>query len=281
MKKVYFLITLILAVGIINFYIPTPSITAAPDASRYRKVNIMTDWKLEAARNGNYVNKIGDNPDIDTGTDPEDMWDYGGTYVFSSTANIQQISSSDNSDTQELTVIGLNASWAELIQTAELTGTAGASLETPLIRVYMAYNSDSTDLVGDVYVSTASAVLTAGVPVSTEVRAMIRAGNNQTFMNIYTVPAGKNAYFINGYVAMADANRAGAAVVSWRIRQFGGVFRKHHKVAIFEQGSSWFVHQYGIPPKIPEKTDIKCTIEEVTEDNTAIDGSFSLYLEDN
>ena len=88
------------------------------------------------------VNKFGENPDVDTGTGPEDVWDYGGMYTFSTSADITQISSDDNSDTQVLTVIGLNSAWAEVTQTKTLTGTTPATLDTPLIRVYRAYNSE-------------------------------------------------------------------------------------------------------------------------------------------
>ena len=48
-----------------------------------------------------YVGKFGENPDVDTGTTPEDVWEGGGAYTYDADASapIQYLSSSDAGDT--------------------------------------------------------------------------------------------------------------------------------------------------------------------------------------
>lgn len=226
------------------------------------------------------MNKFGENPDVDTG--PEDIWDYGGTYTFSSTANIDQMSSSETADTETITITGLDTNWAEVTQIKTLTGRTPVTLDTPLIRVYRAYNSGTADLVGDVYLTTNGAALTNGVPdVANTVRAMIRAGLNQTLMCIYTVPAGVTAYFLSGYVAFSKGRASVTADFTWRARLFGSVFSVKSKIGLSSSGDSTWRYTYGVPVALPEKTDVKIVCEEVSAADSAVSGGFDMILVDN
>jgi len=228
------------------------------------------------------MNKFGENPDIDTGTDPEDIWDYGYTYTFSTSADITQVSSSSGSDTQTVTFIGLDINWEEVSQEKTLTGQTPVTLDTPLRRIYRVYNSDTIDFVGDIYVTTTGATLSTGVPtVANTVRAMIRIGNNQTLMCIYTVPAGKTAYFLSGYVSFSKGKKEALADFSWQARPEGGVFQVKSKIGLSGSGSSTWNYYYGVPIALPEKADIKIVCDTVSEDNSSVSGGFDLVLVDN
>ncbi len=225
-----------------------------------------------------FIEKFGENGDVDTGTYPEDVWDFGGTYTFSTTADIDTISSSNASDTQEITIVGQNADYVEVTQTVDLNGQTKVTLDTPLMRVYRAYNSNSTDLLGDVYIYVDGAI-SGGIPDTDEdVRAMIKVEHGQTLMAIYTIPAGYTGYFLKGYVALTlDKNGESAGIV-WKARTDGGVFRTQSAIGLNSAGSSSWQYEYVIPLPLPEKTDVKITCEEVSNNNTAISGGFTVLL---
>jgi hypothetical protein len=249
------------------------------------KKKIMKDW-FQSIAEGNVsdyevIEKFGENPDVDTGTDPEDVWDYGGVYTFSSTADIDQISSSDDTDTQDVIVCGLDEDWGVVEQTVTLTGQTPATLDTPLIRVYRMYNSGTTDFSGDIYLSTNGAALTAGVPnTANTVRAMIRNGNNQRLMCIYTIPSGKTGYFWAGYIGYGASSSTGASF-TWSARLFGKVFCVKSKLSLIGTGTSTWNYTYKSPVKLPEKTDVKIVCKEVEANNTAVTGGFTVLLKDN
>ena len=246
------------------------------------------DWfqKVAEGEFSNYsiMEKFGENNDITTSSDPEDVWDGGGVYNFSSTADIDSIVSSEDTDTQDIYISGLDASWEVVNQTITLTGETAAALTTPLIRVYRAVNMGSSDIAGQVYVFTTetSATDNAGVPNDlAEVRAQINNGNNQTLMCIYTVPSGKTGYFWGGYVTMATTGvQAQTAEFTWRARLFGGVFSVKSKIVVSGGGSSWWQYTYKLPLALPEKTDVLIRCNEVSA-TMGVSGGFSVLLKDN
>ncbi len=223
------------------------------------------------------MNKFGENPAVATG--PEDIWDFGGLYVFSTTAAIDSISSADNADTHDITIIGLDTNWDEVIQTITITGRTRKALDTALIRVYRAWNASATDHAGNIYIYENTA-LTDGVPDNTaKIRAMIHDDHNQTLMCIYTVPVGKTAYFMSWYVAVSEKTNASASF-SWRTRAFGSVFQVKNKIGLMATGSSTWQYQYGIPIVLPEKSDVIVRCEDVSQ-TVSVSGGFDLILRDN
>jgi len=244
----------------------------------------VSDSALDVSR-GNilgqtFVEKFGENSDIDTATAPEDIWSYGGIYTFSTTADIDSISSSSGSDTTEITVQGLDENWALATQVVTLSGQTRVALTTPLIRCFRAWNSNSTDLVGTVYIYVNGSI-TGGVPdTASDVRAIISIGAGQTEMCIYTVPAGKTGYFYGGYVSMSRVGN-NSAVFTSRVRTFGGVFRVASRIACIGAGKSSWDYRYPFPLPLPEKTDILLRCDEVDANGSGVSGGFTILLIDN
>ena len=226
------------------------------------------------------MNKFGENPNIDLDSDPEDVWDYGGLYIFSTGADIDSISSSNDNDTQDMLIIGLDENWEKVNQTITMTGQTRKALDTPLIRVYRAINMGATDIAGDAYIYE-NGDIAGGVPDdSSTIRAMIRGDNNQTLMCVYTVLAGKEAVFMSGYVALSKGRSGVLADFSWRARPFGGVFQVKSKIGLVSAGTSTWIYHYGVPVMLPAKTDIVVRCEEVSANDTAVAGGFDLLLFD-
>lgn len=233
------------------------------------------------------INKFGRNDEIDTGTDPEDIWTYGGLYTYNNTPSIQYISSSDALDVgMEITVIGLDADYKQQSVTVLLNGQNQTQIGTgeTFVRVFRAYNSGPIEFAGNIllYDDTVTSVL-LGVPSpTTSVKAEIRATDQQTYMALYTVPAGKTAYFMQHSSDITKSNSsANNALLDIRIREFGGVFRSRQLDGLTTDGSSAFNFVFTMPEMIPEKSDIRMQVREVTTNDMGVSSTFILMLVDN
>lgn len=232
------------------------------------------------------LDKFGLNPVIATDTDPEDVWEFGGVYQFSATANITQLSSSDNSDTQDIKIAGIDATGFEVEQTITLTGTTPVTIDTALWRIYRMENEGTTDLSGTIYLATSDAtyVSVAGVPDDdADIRAIIDNGNNQTLMAIYTVPKGKVGFLWRGELGMLYTGTVGAgtnfAKLSYRSRRQGKIFKVKKVVSLINNGDSNYFDDRAFKDPIPAYTDIILRTDEVSE-TMGIWGTFDILLVD-
>jgi len=224
------------------------------------------------------VDKFGENPDIDTGTFPEDVWEYGGTYPYDTngTAPIVSLISDSGSDTMDIVITGLDINGDEAEQTLTLTGTTRVVLTTPLWRVYRMTNVGTVDTVGIVYCYTG----TGGVPIAANVRAIIDNGNNQTLMALYTVPKTKVGFLLRGELGGSRSQNAGEMQCAYYSRRFGKIFAIKKRVNITNQGSSIYQDVRSAPDIIPALTDIKLRVESVSSNNSGVFGTFDILLVD-
>lgn len=235
-----------------------------------------------------FIHKFGDAPDFDASDGFVNIWDGADDaninvmqYTYSTTNDINRISSSNNSDTQQIEIQGLDVDYNLVIQTITLTGQTPANLTTPLLRVFRLKNVDSTDCVGFIYCYTSAATVTSGVPTpGTTVRAIIENGNNQTLMAIYTIPAGKTGYMRDLFCSVSGAKRSSSHIVKLQARPFGQVFQIKYKAAISDSGTSYMRHQYVEPEKFAEKTDIQLLVN-TDQDQAGVSGGFDIVLVDN
>jgi hypothetical protein len=238
------------------------------------------DHGLEIARGTfstmSLIHKFGAAPDFDTDDNEVTIWDGandGGidemSYTYSATAAIDTISSSNNGDTQDIEIQGLDSNYDLVTQTVTLTGQTQATLGTSLIRVFRAKNVGSTNLAGDVYIFEQTADAGGdGIPDdTTKIRAVIYAANNQTEMAIYTVPDGKSAYMRGFYATNAGARQTADYLIKLKVRPFGQVFQLKHKMVIPDTTAP-FQHIYTDPQKFTEKSDIEMTVQVLTAGKT-------------
>lgn len=235
------------------------------------------------------VFKYGRNDDIDAVSDPEDIWTYGGTYTYNNTPSIQYISSDNPADLgQVITVQGLDENYNQLSVDVLLNGQSQTQIGTgeTFVRVFRAFNAGPTTFAGNVliYDDTNGGVV-GGIPtVLTSIKAEIRAADQQTYMALYTVPAGYTAFFMGGAISLTTVASAGkSAQIELLTRNFGGVFRSQEIVGLVSTGSSAFSQDLNAlgPFRISEKTDIRVSAKEVSTNDTGVSAYFSLLLVNN
>lgn len=235
------------------------------------------------------INKFGETEEVDTATTPQDIWSgapltysvNGGKYIYSTTNPIDSISSDSATDANEVCIIGLDfTTWEEVTQTVTLNGQNRVALTTPLIRVYRAFNCNGVLFLGNIYIYENTA-LSGGIPVDlTKLRMRVNATQQQSQMAIYTVPSGKVALLIQGYLAISKSGASNGAIVGYQIREFGGVFRNLGNIFISTTGSNHWKYKFGVPVMIPEKTDVKFSCFSVTANDTGIIAGFDIILFD-
>ena len=204
------------------------------------------------------VNKFGRSTAITTGNTWE-IWDGNAAYSFPATALITKIKqATDQVGTDggaTIEVQGLDANWALVVQTADLDGTdttTEVTLDTPLIRVFRMKCLENIVLAANV-----SCVATGGGTTY----ATITAGNNQTLMAIYTVPASKTAYMTSYY---ATANPGGGAPTTFNVSLWAqdnaNTYKPQlkHIMGVSADPDAYGRMQHSFAPyyKFTEKTDI-------------------------
>ena len=187
------------------------------------------------------IDKFGENPEIDTGSTPEDIWELGGLYIYdaNNTAPIVSLISDNALDTQVISITGL-------------------------------------DINGTVYCY----IGTGGVPAAADIRALIDNGHNQTLMALYTVPLGKVGFLFRGELGGSRSQNAGALQCAYYSRRVGKVFRIKKRVDITNQGTSIYQDERGFPDPVPALTDIRLTVESVSANNTGAFGTLCIMLVD-
>ena len=214
--------------------------------------------------------KFGYNGEVST--DEETIWDGGGIYSFPSSAVSMSVSSDDDTDTSVVTVTGLDENYNEASETVTLTGQTEVSTTTTFIRVYRA-KVDSSEPTGNIYIG--EGTVTAGVPATTY--AKITAGENQTLMAVWTVPAGYTAYIIAWSIASGTAASNKYSESRLRVRPFGGVFQTKEVLTHQNEYIETIMH---LPTVVTEKSDIM--VNAYTSSGTdAISATFSIVYEKN
>lgn len=196
------------------------------------------------------IHKFGSNPSLlNSKNEEETIWDGGSLYNFpSDDGETMQIKSSDNTDTQEIVVMGLDENFEEKSETITLNGTTSTSLDGSWSRVFRAYNNGSTDLAGDVTIHKESDV--------SKVYAKILAVNNQTLMALYTIPANYTGYLLKHHCSAQNTDSSSSInfVIHIKTREHGKVFRTKSIVSCSTNQSE--TENLPFPIKLEPKTDI-------------------------
>jgi len=179
----------------------------------------------------------------------ETIWDGSSLYTYPSSASVLTLTSSSASDaSKQVVVIGLDQDWIERRETVTLDATdpsaTGVNTTTTFIRVYRMYNPGATAYVGNILAK-----------ISSTTHAQITAGNDQTLMAVYSVPAGKTLYLTRGSISHGSDDKSAFITGKLLVRSFGGVLRTQN---IQNLNNAFLDFDWEVPLKIPAKSDIEC-----------------------
>jgi len=229
------------------------------------------------------VHIFGRNPDIDTSSGFEDIWNGGDEYTGFNATVAETISiASDSSDDTNITgtgawliqVSGLDGSYNEISEVVELNGTTPVTTVNTYLRCSVSDiltagsgGGNAGEITGNQSVSTANVFF---VMPSTSNRALICA---------YTVPFGKVAYVKNGFASLAKKGNA-SSEVKFSVRLPGSVFRVVEWFAVDGQGSSYVRRVFDIPlVGVPAGTDIRAEAD-AESNNSGIAAGLEILLVD-
>jgi len=142
------------------------------------------------------VNKFGYNSSIGSGAF-ETIWETGDDYPWQSTAVTVDVVSDDTNDdvagtgARTLRIQGLDGSYNFAEETVDMDGTTTVTTTQEFLRVFrMSVETAGTsgNNIGNI-----SVTYTGG----SDVAATITAGNGQTLMTLYTIPAGYTGYLLS------------------------------------------------------------------------------------
>lgn len=232
------------------------------------------------------VQRFGTNPDVDTATDPEDIWNQGGQWVAPTTARIHDIVSSDVNDDvagtgcRTVQVWGLDSNWDEITETLDMDGTTNVPTTLAFGRLYrircLTFGTGRTN----------AGTIAAVAQTDGTTSASMRIGGATTLMAIHPVPRNTTAYMTGLYASLIRASTpAGAmAEITLWIRPDADVATSGWRIArifgVSATGSTAVDQVMAEPLKIDEKTDIRMEVSVVTDNDSIVSGGFTLVLVD-
>lgn len=242
------------------------------------------DWSINISAGSvdgvSYIEKFGMNVDVDS--NKETIWDGGGIYSYVASPETVAITSSSGNDSaagtgaRTVEIQGLNSAYETVTETLTVGGAAGT---TGFVRVFRAkVVTAGTSGVNEGVISVTSqstSKLLASIGV--DGIGHNAAGRGQTFMAVYTVPAGKTAYLTQWTVGAGKQNTDCVAFILCRDFDGNGAWNSKDIITV---SATTYSKDYKIPLMFTEKTDIEVRAYSTTN-NALVSSTFNLILIDN
>lgn len=223
---------------------------------------------LDTVKKFSRASSVGNNPDVDTSTTPEDVWSGGGIYpwIANGSNNALQVRSTSALDTfggsgaQGVTLGGLTAPlYRVLSQTVNLNGTTPVPIPSGINRVNIAQTTSGLN-VGDLIFEDQAAPNT--------IRAIIPAGIGVTQQSQYTVPEGCKLLIRQIYIGMlpASGSTARQATVKTYFKFPSGATRL--TVALQMANGQSYAHFIEPAIMLPTGTDFGLRVDNVSDNNS-------------
>ena len=227
-----------------------------------------------------YVEKFGRNDTMSANV--ETIWDGSNVYTYLTSASSVYITSSDGNDTpadtgaRTVEVQGLDENYALATETINVDDSASSTTFIRVFRALVKTTGSGGQAAGVISIRSAAS---GGGTLLAQIQKVGTGGGaslGQTFMAIYTVPAGKTAYLTQWTVGAGGQNADTTCMFA--AKPFGdGAFNS--KDIIISAGQQ-FSKNYKIPLQFTEKTDIEVRGFTSSSGNDC-SSTFNLLLFDN
>jgi hypothetical protein len=259
----------------------------------YTNVARTTNFLLEVSKGNvaghSVIHKFGRNSAVSTTIVP--VCDGGFYQTPTSVASLEMVSASTNdvntsgSGAHQVTVIGLDSSFAEQSEVVNLNGTTAVALSNTYLRVYRMYVSAAGQYASQTVPSQDGAITLrvagAGATWATIPTLATNFGAGQSLIGAYTIPAGKTAYILSTSIAI-DTNKTATLYFFKRENAddvsspFSGTLRTQN-VYTGMTGYSEILHETN--ESFAEKTDIGYLATAASASDISVE--FELLLVDN
>ena len=219
------------------------------------------DWSINLSAGDldgvGYIEKFGRNATMSSNI--ETIWDGSTIYEYLTSASSVYVTSSDGDDNptgngaRTVEVQGLDENYALATEVVNVDDSASTTTFIRVFRVITNTKGSSDQAEG--VISVRSATGGGGVLLAQIQRVGIGGGSSlgQTFMALYTVPAGKTAYITQWIVGAGGQNADTTALLGCTEFGDGGFNSKDIIISAGQQ----FAKNYKIPLQFTEKTDIE------------------------
>ena len=250
-----------------------------------RVIANLSGWGIQVADGAvdgvSSIEKFGMNVDVDS--DKETIWDGGDIYEYIETAETVGLSSTSPQDNptgsgaRTVEVQGLNAAG----EVVEETINMGATSTTEFKRVFraIAHVAGASGVNEGTISITSSDTSTLLAQIGVDGSGSHRAGRGQTFMALYTVPAGKTAYLTQWTVGAGKQNTDAVAFLMVRDPDAVGNGAWQSKDVITVSATT-YSKDYKVPLKVKAGDDIEVRAYSTTN-NSLVSSTFNLILIDN
>ena len=231
---------------------------------------LIQDWE--------FVRLQGTNPDVDSGTTPEDIWSVGGEYPFPPSAQVTTISSSSTDDDiggigcTSVLIKGLLTEWIPVSETVSTDGTTNVTLANQYFRINLleCMNSGSNQSnVGDIDVKHGATII-GRIPV----------GDGACQSTIFSVPANKSYFIDTTFVSILFPKSAVATLkIQTREASTNTWKTKITLGSISDGGTMTSLNPPdGRPLMISEKTDIRVRVTFVDTTDVEINANIGGFV---
>ncbi len=237
----------------------------------------LADGNIEGV---SHIEKFGMNIDVDS--DKETIWDGGDIYEYIDTAQAVTLSSSRSQDNptgsgaRTVEVQGLNAAGEVVVESIDM----GATSTTEFKRVFRAkvLTSGASGVNEGIIDITSVASATVVAQIGVDGTGSHAAGRGQTFMALYTIPAGKTGYITQWTVGCGKQNTDAVATLMTRDPNAPGDGAWNAR-DIITVSATTYAKNYNVPIKVNAGDDIEIRAYS-SVNNSLVSSTFCVILID-